>query len=296
MKHAIGVDIGGTNIKAIIINEIGEVLHEVRIPTVDDGSNSWINNVGEAVRQLNYLQNQKISMIGLAAPGLPDKENLFIEHLPNRLNGLENFNWTEYLGIETLVVNDAHAATFAEKVFGVAKNIENFILLTLGTGVGGGIVIHGKLIQGLSQMAGHLGHTLVNHSDSEKSILGMPGSLEYAIGNYSVKKRSANIYNSTLELVAAYKDGDHFATHIWLNSVNQLALSLCSMINMLSPEAIILAGGITSAGKLLYEPLNAFMDVHEFRPSGKKTQIIQAKFDDLSGAIGAAGFILESKK
>jgi glucokinase len=290
MKHVIGLDIGGTNIKAIIVDSAGNSITEIRIPTVDDGTNSWIVNVETAAAELITSFSGEILAIGIAAPGLPNNENTCIAHLPNRLNGLEGLIWQDLLKSKTFVINDAHAATYAEKAFGVAKDIENFILLTLGTGVGGGIVINGKLVQGLSQMAGHLGHTLVNDSDTEKSILGMPGSLEYAIGNYSVEKRSAGRFKSTFELVEAHKSGDYFATHLWLTSINKLALSMCSMINMLSPQAIVLAGGITKAGPELYEPLNAFLDVHEFRPSGKKTNILQAEFDDLSGAIGAAGF------
>lgn len=293
MKHVIGIDLGGTNIKAIVIDVDGNVQNEVRIPTVDDGTNSWVVNIETAALELKKQFNGEISAIGLAAPGLPNSENTCIAHLPNRLTGLEGLVWQDLLQTKTFVINDAHAATYAEKAFGAAKDIENFILLTLGTGVGGGIVINGKLVQGLSQMAGHLGHTLVNDADAEKSILGMPGSLEYAIGNYSVERRSSGRFKSTFELVEAHKNGDYFATHLWLTSINKLALSMCSMINMLSPQAIVLAGGITKAGKDLYEPLNAFLDIHEFRPSGKKTQLLQAKFDDLSGAIGAAGFVFE---
>jgi glucokinase len=293
MKYVIGLDIGGTNIKAIVVDELGKICRESRFPTVDDGSIDWIKNVKLAVNDLQKNHQFKIEAIGLAAPGLPGKDNLFIEHLPNRLNGLEKLNWGQYLGIDSFVVNDAHAATFAEKSFGVAKNMDDFILLTLGTGVGGGIVINGKLVQGLSQMAGHLGHTLINDADTEKSILGMPGSLEFAIGNYSVSKRSAGRFNSTFDLVEAHKKGNYFATHVWLTSIHKLALAMCSMINMLSPQAIVLAGGITRAGSMLYDPLNAFLDIHEFRPSEKKTKILQAEFDDLSGAIGAAGFAFE---
>lgn len=293
MKYVIGLDLGGTNIKSIIIDSAGTILNEVRIPTEDDGTDNWISNVHNAVSQLIKNFDGTIEGIGLAGPGLPNDKNTCIKHLPNRLKGLEGLVWQDSLLFKTYVINDAHAATFAEKTFGIAKEIENFILLTLGTGVGGRIVINGKLMQGLSQMAGHLGHTLVNDSDTEKSILGMPGSLEFAIGNYSVKKRSSGRFNSTKELVDAHKAGDYFASYLWLTSVKKLAVSMCSMINMLSPEAIVLSGGITKVGAILYEPLQAFLDIHEFRPSGKKTRILQAKFDDLSGAVGAAGFAFE---
>lgn len=292
MKHVIGLDIGGTNIKAVVLDESGHILEEVRIPTADDGSGAWVANVKLAVIKAQKQHAGYISAIGLAAPGLSNRANTCIEHLPGRLFGLEKFDWSAYLGYQTWVVNDAHAATMAEKSYGVAKPFDNFILLTLGTGVGGGIFINGQLIQGVSQMAGHLGHTLVNDADSEKSILGMPGSLEYAIGNYSVEKRSNGRYKTTQELVQAFQEHNYFASYVWLNSVRQLALAVVSMVNMLSPQAIILAGGITKAGDSLLKPLRSFLDVYEFRPSEKKTEVLQAAFDDLAGAIGAGAFAL----
>ncbi len=296
MKHVIGLDIGGTNIKAVVLDEVGHISQEVRIPTADDGSGHWVSNVKQAVTLAKQQFGDYISAVGIAAPGLSNKDNTYIAHLPGRLFGLEKFDWSAYLGYETWVVNDAHAATMAEKYYGAATQFDSFILLTLGTGVGGGVFINGQLIQGLSQMAGHLGHTLVNDADSEKSILGMPGSLEYAIGNYSVAKRSNDMYKSTNELVAAFQQHDYFASYIWLNSLRQLALALSSMINMLSPEAIVLAGGISKAGDSLMKPLNSFLDVYEFRPDGKKTQILQAVFDDLAGAIGAGAFAMNKIK
>lgn len=165
-------------------------------------------------------------------------------------------------------------------------------MLTLGTGVGGGILINGELYQGLSQMAGHLGHISINISDDERSILGIPGSLEYALGNYSIEKRSMGKFKSTHELLKAYSEKDSFGTWLWLDAVRKLAISMASLINVFSPEIIVLSGGITLAGNLLFEPLQTFIDLYEFRPKGKKTKIEKAHFDDLSGAIGAAAFAL----
>jgi glucokinase len=244
---------------------------------------------------VNFLkaksQNQ-VEIIGLSAPGLANAENSCIAHLPNRLFGLENFVWADYFGTQTLVLNDAHAALMAEAKFGAVRGYKNAILLTLGTGVGGGILINGELYQGLSQMAGHLGHISINSSDDERSILGIPGSLEYALGNYSIEKRSMGKFKSTHELLKAHTENDSFATWLWLDAVRKLAIAMASLINVFSPEIIVLSGGITLAGNLLFEPLQTFIDLYEFRPKGKKTRIEKAHFDDLSGAIGAAAFAL----
>ena len=291
MQHVIGIDLGGTNIKGLIINQQGEVLKQHYIPTEDTADGSWRENVKEMVMYLkNYLQ-LPVAGIGLSAPGLPNDQNQCIVYMPNRLHGLENFMWGEYLGDATYVINDAHAALMAEARFGVAKDKKNVVLLTLGTGVGGGILINGQLYQGLGQMAGHLGHISLNTDGETQGITGMVGSLEYAIGNYSIEKRSHGKFTSTWALVEAYRKGDHFATYLWLSSVRKLAIAISSLANALSPEMVVLAGGITLADETLFGPLESFMDLYEWRPGGKKTEIVQAHFGDMAGAIGAASFV-----
>ncbi len=293
MKTTIGIDLGGTNVKGILMSESGEILYQHSIPTIDDEEGKWRENVLEMVEFLQNKHAEPIEIIGLSAPGLANDTNSCIAHLPNRLQGLENFNWSKYLKIKTLVLNDAHAAMMAEAKFGVAKGFKNAILFTLGTGIGGGILINGELYQGQGQMAGHLGHMSINHADDEQSILGMPGSLEYAFGNYSIKRRSRGQFDSTEKLVAAFEKGETFATWLWLDSVRKLALSIASLINTLSPEIIVLSGGITNANELLFSHLNEFVHLYEFKPKGKVTPILKAKFQELSGAIGAAGFAFE---
>ncbi len=290
MKTAIGIDLGGTNVKGVLMNESGEILYKHFIPTKDDSEGKWKVNVLAMAKYLEEASKERIDIIGLSAPGLACETNKCIAHLPNRLLGLENFIWEEYFKTRTFVLNDAHAALMAETNYGAIKGYKNAILLTLGTGVGGGILINGELYQGLNQMAGHLGHISLNTSNDEISILGIPGSLEYALGNYSIEKRSMGKFNSTNELINAYKLNDTFAKWLWLDSIRKLSISLASLINVFSPEIIVLSGGITLAGDVLFDPLFDFVDMYEFRPKGKKTKIEKAHFDDLSGAIGAAAF------
>jgi glucokinase len=291
MKISIGIDLGGMNIKGILLNENGEILFDHNMPTNDGPGGEWKENILAMVRYLESACAQQVELIGISCPGIANESNTCITHMPGRLAGLEHFIWEDFFGKKTFVINDAHAAIMAESRLGVLQAYKNAVLLTLGTGVGGAILINGELYQGLNQMAGHFGHTTLNVSDSEPSILGMPGSLEFALGNYSVKRRSAGRFESTLEIVNAYLGNDKFATWLWLDSVRKLALAIASLANSLSPEIVVLAGGITKAGDALFKPLQEFMDVYEFRPdNNKKTVIKQARFSDLSGAIGAAVF------
>jgi glucokinase len=292
MKAAIGIDLGGTYIKGVLLAEDGTVVQQHYMPTRDDEQGRWKEVILGMVNYLKAAHHSAVDVIGLSCPGFASEDNKCIAHLPGRLNGIENFIWENYLGTNTFVLNDAHAALIAEARFGEIKGFKNAMLLTLGTGVGGGLLINGDLYQGLSQMAGHFGHTSINSSDDELSILGIPGSLEYALGNYSIQRRSMGRYASTQELVDAYLANDSFATWLWLDSIRKLAIALASFSNSFSPEIIVLAGGITNAGASLFDPLQTFMDLYEYRPKGRKMPIVPSKFSDLAGAVGAAAFAL----
>ena len=120
--------------------------------------------------------------------------------------------------------------------------------------------------------------------------------MENAIGNESVPKRSANRFKTTSELVKAYRNGDKFASEVWLLSVKKLAVAISSLINILAPEMIVIGGGIAQADEALFDPLAIFMKQYEWRPDGKPTQIVKANFNEYAGAIGAACFALQKKK
>jgi len=289
-KLSIGIDLGCTHIKAILVKEDGTVFKELREDTHEHNDQHWKNAVARIIKELQ--SGNQIKAIGLSAPGLANSTNTCIEFMPGRLPGLENFNWSDFTGERVYVLNDAHAALMAEAKFGIAKNLKHVVMLTLGTGVGGGILIDGKLYQGVSQMAGHLGHVTVDARDSVKDVTNMPGSLEDAIGNLTVKERTKGKFGTTWDLVKAYEAKDSFATEVWLSSIRKLAASIASFINVLSPELVIIGGGISKAEELLLKPLNDYLSQFEWRPGGKQTPIRLAHFSDLAGALGAAGFAL----
>src|SRR5690554_2395669 len=291
MATAIGIDLGGNNVKGVLINGKGEILYRAFQP-IDESdtgnSGDWKKIVARMVGELKSKKGGMVDAIGLAAPGLPNKANSCIQVMPTRLAGLENLNWGEFLlEKEVWVLNDAHAALMAEARFGTGKGLKNLVMLTLGTGVGGGILINGELYQGNDQMAGHLGHMTLDINKEDPGITGMPGTLESAMGEDTVSKRSFGRFHSTPELVAAYQRGEPFATYVWLDAVRKLALGLCSLCNLLSPDLIILGGGITKAGKSLYRPLADFKDVYEWKNVGKKILVEQAHYHDKAGAVGA---------
>jgi glucokinase len=289
---AIGIDLGGTRIKTVAINAAGNILHQHYQPTNDIDDKLWKQTVFHSVEEIKTKLRLDGSGVGISAPGLPNENNTGIAHMPGRMQGLENFIWQDYLKIPTLVLNDAVAALIAEAKFGAAKGKKHAVMLTLGTGVGGAILIDGKPYQGAFHKAGHIGHMVID-DEGDCDVTGMPGSLEECIGNCTVEKRSKGKFSSTQLLLNAYRNGNEFAKAVWLKSVKQLALGLASVTNILSPEIIVLGGGITEAGKDLFEPLDKFMAQYEWRAGGNKVEIVKAVFGDLAGAIGAASFVMD---
>ncbi|CCH00382.1 ROK family protein [Fibrella aestuarina BUZ 2] len=292
MSQAIGIDLGGTRIKGVLIDPAtGAVIHQLVTPTGDENGANWQSAVAETAQALTRQATEPIQGIGLSAPGLPTPDNRAIACMPGRLQGLEGLDWSAYLGRPVRVLNDAHAALMAEARFGALAGSQHGLMLTLGTGVGGGLLLNGQLYQGFYQMAGHLGHITVNADSSQPDITNVPGSLEDAIGNVTVGRRSFGRYHSTHELVAGYQQGEPLAALVWLTSIRHLAVAIASLANAFSPEVVVLGGGIMQADTALLTPLETFIDLFEWRPAGKKTIIRKAHFDDWSGAIGAAAFL-----
>lgn len=291
----IGIDLGGTRIKAVAIDADGKSLHENYQLTNDGDDSVWKNAVATAVKELQQIVKTEKINIGLSAPGLPNENNTCISCMPGRMQGLENFNWTNFLQQPTYVCNDAVAAMMCEAKFGAAKNKKNVVMLTLGTGVGGAILIDGKPYQGAMNKAGHIGHMVIN-DEGDCDVTGMPGSLEECIGNCTIEKRSKGKFTSTHQLLDAYKNGDAFAKEVWMKSVRQLGIGLASVANVLSPEVIVLGGGITAAGNDLFEPLKNYMMQFEWKPLGKYTPVIKAMHGDMAGAIGAACFAMSAPR
>lgn len=289
---SIGIDLGGTRIKGVAVDATGTILHQTYTPTNDGEGEVWKGAIKIAVEDLKQKLNTDKITVGISAPGLPNKDNTTIAFMPGRLDGLENFYWSEYLQNPVWVLNDGVAALVAEAKTGAAKESTNAILVTLGTGVGGALLINKQPYQGSFNKAGHIGHMVIDSND-DCDVTGMPGSLEECIGNCSIEKRTNGKFTSTQDVLNAYKNGDELAKNVWLTSVRKLAAGLASVSNFISPDTIIVGGGIAEANEELFIPLNKWFDEFEWQPGGIRPQIIKAVHGDLAGAIGAACFAME---
>jgi glucokinase len=289
MSYAIGIDLGGRNIKFVAITPQGEIRVRATAPTYDDGSD-WAQTIQALIQKISKEQGQAALCVGLSAPGLAAPDGRSILWMQGRLEQVQGLDWTSYLGFEetVTVLNDAQAALLGEIWLGAARGARNAILLTLGTGVGGGIVCDGHLLRGHIGRAGHLGHISLN-IDGAPDIVNTPGSLEDAIGDCTVHERSHGRFESTYDLVEAHRAGDGVATKIWLRSVKFLAAGVVSLVNVVDPEIVIIGGGIAvGAGDVLFEPLQHYVERWEWRPTGNAVKIVPAQLSEYAGACGAA--------
>jgi len=290
--NAVGIDLGGTRIKGTLVDlAAGRTLHQCVADTHDGRPQHWKQQVVDMVDQLRALSDIPVKGVGIAAPGIASPDGRTIAHMPGRMEGLEGVDWHALLGCPVSVLNDAHAALVAEARYGSVRGYDHALMLTLGTGVGGGLWLDGKLYRGHINRAGHVGHISIHADSPVLGITDIPGSLESAIGDATVAARTCNRYRNTEELVTAYRGGEPVATLAWLNSVRQLAVGISSLINAFSPEIVVLAGGIVKADDALFGPLKRFMEQVEWQPFGGAVPIQKAHFEDWAGAMGAAAYL-----
>jgi glucokinase len=286
----LGLDLGGSRLKALAITRTGEEIARETTPTA--GAN-WQDAVHDCVTNLTTRLGLPAS-IGVAAPGLPTRDERSIASMPGRLPGLEGLDWAHFLGFSgpLRVLNDAHAALLGEVWLGAARSKRDVILLTLGTGVGGAILADGRLLRGHLGRAGHLGHISLQ-ADGPPDIVNTPGSLEDAVGNHSVAVRTGGLFQSTADLVAAAKRGDPDGMRFWNRTIRDLAAGIASLVNVLDPEVVVLGGGIATAGDDLFVPLAAAFGRVEWRPGGHRVPILSATLGDWAGATGAASYPIQ---
>jgi glucokinase len=289
MTYGIGIDLGGSSVKAVAVTPEGKAL--VRCNEAFDPSRPmhFAETIRALVQRFEKEQGRPANRIGLSAPGLAAKDGHSIAFMPGRLDGLVGLVWSQYLETPFLVpvLNDAHGALLGEVWQGAARGCHNVIMITLGTGVGGAAMVDGRLLRGHTGKAGHLGHSTVN-SDGAPDICNMPGSLEVAMGNCTIRERSGGRFETTHDLIVAHLAGDSDASRVWLRSVRELACAIASFTNVLDPEVAVIGGGIARAGKALFEPLEKFVREMEWQTGTEGVRIVPAQLGEYAGAFGAA--------
>lgn len=319
MKTAIGVDIGGTNIKTVIVSEEGAVLASHKYPTphilAEDPEGMDVKLVSIIKEFLNEDDVRKIGAsemvgIGVGVAGLVDNRNGVIIESPNisSLNGLNLKDTIEKAFSKPVVVeNDANTCAYGEKWVGTGKDFDNFIVLTLGTGLGSGFIYRGELFQG----AFETGHMVIE-PNGRVCTCGNLGCLEsYASGRAILEKVisslekgeqsilteccDGNFYKITPELI--YKnalEGDSLCRKAFREFGHYLGIGIANLINLLGPDAIIIGGGLVGAWELFIEDLLQEASKRAFAPLYSNVKIIKSTITEECGSIGAVGLIFKA--
>jgi glucokinase len=272
----------------VAITPAGKVLQKRNEAFDPEKRLDFAETVRSVLQQIQAGLGRDAIACGVAAPGLAARDGSAIAYMPGRLEGLEGLSWKDFLRARFTVpvLNDAHAALLGESWTGAARNLTDVIMLTLGTGVGGAAIVDGRLLKGHIGRAGHFGHSCLDMG-GPPDITGIPGSLEYLVGNYSVSQRSNGRFPTTHALVEATKI-DPVARETWMASIRALACGIATFVNLFDPEAVILGGGIARAGQLLLEPLEDALRKIEWQPGGHRAKLIPAELGEFAGAIGSA--------
>lgn len=286
--YHLGLDLGGTSVKAVAVTREGATLRQFHEPFELAERMAFARAVRSVLDQAS-AELGRPDGVGVSAPGIAARDGRSIAFMPGRFEGLEGLVWGEFLARSegVPVLNDAQSALLGEVWCGAARGARNVMLLTLGTGVGGAAMVDGRLLRGYVGKAGHLGHVSLD-PEGTRDICGTPGSLEDAIGNHNIRERSGGRFGTTHDLVQAHEKGDAFATAVWLRSVRALAAAVASFSNVLDPEVVIMGGGVARSGASLFHPLQACLDDWEWRPGGTGLRVVAAELGDLAGAYGAA--------
>lgn len=291
----LGIDVGGSGVKVSLLADDGTVLRSTvhELPDVaddpDGNREARLDVLADAVRAAGPN-----ATVGIATPGVVDADHRRIVALPGKLPGLEGLDWGEALrrrgaapAHAPWVLNDGHAAVLGEVRLGAGRGADDVAMLTLGTGVGGGVVIGGRLFEGRRRRAGQLGHLSLDPYGAP-SVFPNPGSLEWFVGDAYAAARTDGRFAGNAELLAAVRRGEREALADWSAMVRALAVGIASIVHAFDCERVVVGGGLTRAGRLLFEPLARELDAVEWRPDGVGVPVVVATLGRHSGSIGAA--------
>ena len=305
---SIGIDFGGTSVK-IGLCRGPEMLDKLDpIPTEEyPGSEKLIAAMAEGVSKLKS-QHKGITAVGVGIPGFVDWETGRIHELTNVPGWVDvplRETLSEATGLPVTADNDANCMTYAEFSHGAGQGTTNMIAVTLGTGVGGGIIINGDLFRGSLFGAGEIGQMSVSYKSSRPGSYGNTGALEEYIGNNEIAARAKYLYQlaarevpasdctpHALSLAAA--SGDETALRVWDEVSTVLACGLSNCAWLLNPEAIIIGGGVAKAGDLLFGPLRQKIRNQLAETFSRQLRVEPAKFSNDAGIVGSAAMAVRA--
>ena len=315
MNYIIGVDLGGTYIKAGVVSKQGELLYETSLLSKAEVSpKAVVGQIAKAVETIkDKYKGDELLGVGIGSPGMVDLDGGTVKYPPNFAN------WTAFrLGEETTkktgarveVENDANAAAVGELKFGAGKGLKNFIMITLGTGVGGGFIIDGKIFRGEQGGAGEIGHTTINYNGPLCNC-GNHGCVEAHVGQRYLSRRVAEQLKSHPEslinklingdteklepkiISQAAEQGDKFALQVWQETGMYVGVAVASAFNLFDVATLIVGGGVAKAGKPLFDSIEETIKLRALTTIKQRTKVLHAQLENSAGILGAAALIAE---
>ncbi len=314
-KYAVGVDLGGTSVKVGIVTEKGKIVKKTSIDTkASGGPKVVVAQIEKAVAQLLEKNKKKIQGIGIGAPGTISTKKGTVQNPPN-LPGWEKVNLGKIIekkfGNDVYVENDANAAAIGEMIFGAGKKLESFLMITLGTGVGGGIIFNKKLFRGQTGGAGELGHMTID-LNGPKCNCGSFGCIETYVGNnYLVERVKKQLKENKSSLILKLVDNDlskltpkiindalvqddKFAQSVIVDLGKYLGAALASACNLLDISTFIIGGGVAGFGAPLFNEIEKTTKSRVLTPLRKRVKIIPAKLKNDAGIKGASALVFHN--
>ena len=303
-NYVIGIDVGGTNIKLGIINSKGRIVSRASFSTgkYAERRSRLISALAEAIKELledTCLDFKDILGVGIGLPGLIDPHRGIVNFLPN-IQGWKNVPlkkvMEEKLGVPVFLDNDVNLVTLGEWKFGAGRGYNNLLCMTLGTGIGGGLVLNGELYRGEGFVAGEIGHMPLNEKGPVCNCGGY-ACFERYVGNRILQEKAAKIFkNKRIQLEDVFeltKAGNVRAAQFWDEVASHIGNGLVGIVNILNPRLIIIGGGVANSYRFMINAINKIVKNRSMSVQAKMVKIARAKLGNDAGIIGAYVLVKE---
>ena len=312
-RMLVGIDLGGTNLRAAVVDEEGRVLAQARMETrAADGAEAVLSRLAQVARdaaKAGGIALRDVAACGVGSPGPLDASMgkvLYTPNLPGWRDVPVASRMKDALGVPCFLENDANAAGFGEFWRGAGRGSTEMVIYTLGTGVGGCLIVGGRLHRGKDQMAGHLGHAIL-FPDGRACGCGAKGCVEQYCSATAVAREAREatlrgIQTGLEKLVPeaitaravheAAVAGSAYCRELLARTGRLLGIAAASVVNVVDPQTIVIYGGMAAAGEMLLGPCRAAVREYALSPARERVKVVPAELGEDAGVIGAAGLAL----
>lgn len=303
MNFFIGIDLGGTKVSGVVVNTRHEIVGEVKVNTETRDQTAVVGCITSVIDRFldeGKVPSGQLAGIGIGVAGHVDSEEGMVVYCPNlpieRLN-LKAVIQDTY-SVPVFIENDANAAAVGEKVFGAARDNRNFVCVTLGTGIGAGIFIDGKIYRGSTGGAGELGHMILDFSPGAP-VCGCrnQGCFEALASGIAIALRAAKVFGrkeiTAHDVVRMAQEGNGQALELLADTARIIGIGFANIVNLFNPEKIIVTGSLAESEDLILKPAVATMMGSAFSTNAKVVRVVRSTLENRAGVLGAAALVIQ---